>query len=306
MLLAYKGISSLRRYLDNHSEVSVLFLRAYRSRPPKDLAEISDSDGVLRALKPEAERLELIAADMIEAFEKFTKLVPFFNATFPKFDSSAPILAPFQVMYYCSSYLADCLPKLEPLHAKLVEQVFDAVKRKYGRQFSLARQKSKRGVVDKRSLPFLIEPGNILVQSDGAHMQAYEAASWLRNPSSYHAESAADPDRVASDFDKSDPDGSDSMKKSVLTYQVSVTYFSFDGEFRLEHKSLQVKLASTYDDDDVDINTLNVYPLDHASDAIRQDLHKRGAMLWKCRNHRLVNYNHDTGSLLENVMCLTF
>lgn len=305
-LQASQGIRSPSQYLDNHPEIAFVFFRTYNPRPPADASKLMDRDGVFRAAKPDTETLELVSPKMVDALAEFVDLVPDFETMFPTFDPNEVMSAPYQLIYYCDSSLDNVTPSLEPLHATLVHQLFDAVRKSFGRQFALTAIKAEKGLVTKQLAPFLVKPGDILVMVNGPRTQAYEALSWLSSTGSRYTDDIIIINNRGNDVKKEvyrsgKHDSEPAKTESELSFSVSVTSFEFDGLFHKKEESLSVKFVSNYDDDEIEINKLNLYPLKYAPEKIKERLARRGKMLWDCHHRRLVNYLAETESHLEDV-----
>ncbi|KAI1127367.1 P-loop containing nucleoside triphosphate hydrolase protein [Nemania abortiva] len=65
--------------------------------------------------------------------------------------------------------------------------------------------------------------------------------------------------------------------------------WSFDGTFRRRITTLHVTWPGG-PDDEIDINSLSIYPLKHATLEVKEQLERRGKRVWDCRHRAYVSY----------------
>jgi len=159
--------------------------------------------------------LALISERASTAVPKLQQSVTRFASRSPDFDPKESILAPYMFIYYR-------LPNLERTHrhcsaieTELLKQLVDSVQANGGEEFNEAKSYDARSVVSRKTMEYLIRPGNVLVQYSGTSATGFMAASWATES----AATASDSSKLALDFDNHIPSEDDAQPGENETQQ---------------------------------------------------------------------------------------
>ncbi len=291
-LRGHSPIPDVNGFLNRKPEVGFVVEKLYTPRHQKaDLERARAERTALPDPKPTSETIRIISVDMVEAFEAFRRTQPNFSEDFPDWDP-ANIPSPFLFwFYYRDSGTVNTLP--EP-SKRLMKLLVDWIEKNYGALYSEVREQSSRSVVSSSTMPFLIRPQDVLVSKQGMTLQGYVASSWARqivprvlNPRALQNTALVE-------------DG----KEISETWQVRAWSYGYDGQFYRNDSEINIVLkfdTEHYNTSEINITTLEVFPMRFASDDLHSLLSLRGDVIWKCRYKNLVSYEEDRDDGLYGV-----
>jgi hypothetical protein len=294
-------------YLDQHPEIAFVFYKDYKSEAPADRSKLETKDGVFRAPVPVRQSLSLISSSMRDAVERLVQSVPDFGEYFPHFDAAREIATPYLFMYYSIPYIPDILPDLDPLSRSLVEKLQKSIEDSHGYEYTSANLQFRKGLVARHLVKYLIRPGDVLVSPKGPSTQAYIALDWPTErepPIDGHPEDYEEYDRYRRrKMPRWRPEARPSGGRKFLRYEwmIPVWHWRFDGDFEMTQTQLTLRMKSTYEEEAVNINELNILPLEHGPRRWRKQLETRGEMFWKLRFKKFVSYSGHARGELNNV-----
>ncbi|KIX97702.1 uncharacterized protein Z520_06480 [Fonsecaea multimorphosa CBS 102226] len=306
-LSAGRSLRNIEDYLDRHPEVIYILHKDYDINRRFDDSEVVDKDGVFRTPKPFRESISLTSDLLLDAMEIFFKSIPDFDFYFPQFRVEDEIAAPYLPFYYALPYLEVAMAPLEELHRKLVRILTNSILNSHGEDYTKAKNLFDRGRVSQRYMQYLIRPGDVLVEGSGPMKQAFVAKSWLtehtRGNGGVRREDYADePYTMKSRREKGSKIGAPEIMYFVFSWSVKAWQWSYNGSFHQSSARRSIYMKVTFENDEVDIKDLNVFPLMYADRKIRQELELRGKMFWKCRFKHIVSYtgSQDDGLIFND------
>jgi hypothetical protein len=299
-------------YLEQHPELAFVFYKYYDSRAPASKTKIETKDGVFRAPVPIQQTLCFVSSHMVAAVEKFVSEVPDFGEYFPDFDPLDDAHAPYLFMYYSMPFMAEILPNLDPLSRNLLQGLRKTIDESHGWEYTSAKARARKGLVSRRLVKYLIRPGDVLVDIQGLDTQAYVALKWAE-------EEPPEDDGDREDYEEYDiarrkkppkrgskSQGKGTWKKLRYRWKVPVSSWRFDGCFEMHEEIIIIKMKVAYEDEEVSIDQLNIFPLDFAPKDLRSTLEWRGRMFWKLRHGKFVSYQQDEDGELSNVRSIDY
>lgn len=305
VLMGYNPIRNLDYFLDQHPEIAFAIYKEYSKNPPSDRSKIETTDGVYRPPTPSYEFLSLEAPAMLDAIEEFVQQVPNFGDYFPYFEPEGQILAPYFFMYYSTSFIPDILPKLEVSHQNLIKQLQTVIDKGYGYEYESAKLQAQKGMVARQHLKYLFRPGEVLVGKDSVGLQAYIATGWIDLSETVHEDAEYEhPDSVQRRrIPRYGPLANTKGNRKLKTYiwTVPAWRWEFNGIFEKRNVNLKVRMSIGYDEESVDIASLNVHPLKYAADGTKTLLERRGRTFWAARHRKFVAYIRSDDDELHNV-----
>jgi chemotaxis signal transduction protein len=306
VLRATNSVRNINYYLDQHPEIAFAIYKVYDSRP-RELSELETNDGVFRRPEPTKEILVFIADSMVEAVEEVIRQVPEFDKYFPSFNPEKKIPAPYLFMFYSQPFLPDILPELQTLSRTLMEKLSNYIDQSYGLEYEFARSSAAKKCVSSQLLKYLIQPGDILVDPTDPSPQAFIALDWAKEVTHMHEDEDENDNYDRSRRKHRSKLDSGNVQKSIrYSWTVSVTFWGFDGAFKL-HKGYQtIHMKVGYKGEIIPISQLNIVPLKYAPQHLEGMLMKRGCTFWKLRFRRFVTYHGDEYGELNSVRIIQF
>ncbi len=127
--------------------------------------------------EPFQEHIRLISSEMIEAMESFCQSLPNFSENFPDW-SPDNIPAPFLFWYHHRDI--EAVEALEESKRHLVKSLIMWIEKNYGDLYGKVKEQFSQGVVSSLTMPFLVQPQDVLVAHQGLTAQGYTSSSWAR------------------------------------------------------------------------------------------------------------------------------
>ncbi|ERF73697.1 hypothetical protein EPUS_00951 [Endocarpon pusillum Z07020] len=287
--------------------MAFVYYKYYNSEAPVNKSKIETKDGVFRTPKPTQQTLCFVSNHMVAAVESLVSEVPDFGVYFPHFDTLNDIQAPYLFMYYSLPFMPDILPKLDPLSRNLLQELQKTIDESHGWEYASANAKAGKGLVARHLVKYLIKPGDVLVDIQGLETQAYQALEWAE-------ELPPDDDGDREDYEDYDisrrkiplkrgpkSQSNDVRKKLRYKWRLPVSSWRFDGHFEMHKEVIFINMKVAYEDQEVPINQLSIFPLAFAPKGVRNTLEQRGRMFWKLRHGKFVSYQLDEDGGLSNI-----
>lgn len=237
----------------------------------------------------EHEQIELRSQRMVEAMQEFFRFHPDFTKDFPDFDIRAPIPAPY-MFWYTSRGTAD-LQRLSHPNQELMATLTSWITRNYEERYTNAKNHLENGVVTLRTMPFLLRPGDVLVWKGRGNTKAAITSSMMFEIS---------PPILYWDNSQmvgfgNNINGGTKRGEFSTTWRVDVWSYRFNGEFLRDKRCKEIKFKASSLDEEVEVSTLGVYPLNFADEGTRHQLETRGKTFWTCRRPNLVSHKGEEG-----------
>lgn len=205
---------------------------------------------------------------MTAAVSRFFNTIPNFHLDFPQVNEKDQLSGPFMWWFHCRGSYS--LANLEPKQARLVVQPIDSIEILYGDLYDKVTHGLASGKVSDWSLEYLVRPRAVLVcQTDDALLGCLAMKTIL-----------------------SVNEQEDRVSLSVRTRSII-----FDGKFRTKFQEHTIDIPK---DEEVDITSLDIFPLEYAESGMQGRLALRGSNFWKCRKQRFVAcHEHSTVSRIR-------
>ena len=94
---------------------------------------------------------------------------------------------------------------------------------------------------------------------------------------------------------------SDVKQNRDQLWKVEVWSWKFDGNFEKAPSSVQIKLSTAEEDQEVEIDSLNYFPIRYDKNETEEKLKSRGRMFWKCRKRFFAMYQEPGYGSFSNV-----
>lgn len=237
-------------------------------------------------LEPTREVIKLFSDDMIKAVELFEKEDEEAHKKLLSLSVEKEMSAPYPWWYHYrdNRNKISNLPKPE---AELIHLLTDWIDVNYSWRYDRVDDQLKRGVVSAASLPFLVQPGEVLVRRDAEGVEAFCATSWL-DKEKRNSEMQVPPE---------DPDWTllsvPSAKKSEWSWEVDAWSYVYSGGFYRVMRKLVINLDVATAETEIPIVDLDVFPLRFASQELRETLERRGKTFWNSRYGNYISYDHQ-------------
>lgn len=297
-LLSKVPINDVSGYLGQHPDITFVVAAFYT--PQKQKSEVIRAMRAKRVLprpKPTSETIKLRAPALIDAVDSFLALQPTISTDFPWFNEKGDIPTPYLFWYHHRSPTA--LDVLSAPHQKIMSLLTSWIEEHYAEIYDRVDDTLHRGVVTENTMPFLVKPGDVLVWKEKDELNAVIAKGWTCKKSPVAStQKATEKER---DY-KEEKTASKTMEWTVDSWR-----FAFDGKFdRIKHP-VDIVLDSDDPDEEIQIEELNVYPLDYAPARFKPILEERGKSFWRCRNQYLVSYeDHQSAQNVSTTSSFSF
>ena len=209
--------------------------------------------------------------DMVDAVQTLFASYPTLRMEFPKVHRDQQLESPFIWWYHCRKLHAGRNPR--SVESPLVAKLTDWIEINYAATYNAVDDQFRRGRVSGSSMEYFMRSGQVIVSDDNGLVRGYQAIS---RPT-LAEDTLHDRDEI-------------SAAKRQQRWNVRAQRLDYSGEFRCTSIQLPVKLETDTKDEEVDIASLAVLPLEHVSHDVRERLLRRGKMFWKCRDRQLVSY----------------
>ena len=296
-------------YLRQHPEIAFVYNSSYDSRTPGEISQITSEDGVFHTPRPFHQYLVFKSRDMIAAVEKLRREVPGFSSVFPNFDPARPIAEPYMFMYYSLPFLGQIRRHLTSLEGELMNQLLDSIKASHGKEYDDANRNMAKGMTSRKLIKYLIRPGDVLIQPRDPSGVVCMATDWVheapetfqRQPE-YH-ESGSDAFRHPY-YDPAWDVNRQASEIHASTCTISAWTLTFDGKFHKCRNDLKRTFEFAHVNEEIRIDSLNVFPLRFGTTEMRATLEQRGRTFWRCRYKHYISYQQVDRGHLNSVRSL--
>lgn len=286
--LCLKGNSPLANeaeYLKHRSDAAFVVYKHYQSGfQSKDVKEAMEEGSTMPDPVPVREVVQPHSEQMIAALDEFVSSHPSFKEKFPGWRSNNPINSPF-LFWYCYRSSGVLEGMAEP-HKKQMLLLAKWIDGHYSGMHAEVQSKFSAGYVSESTMPFFIQPGEVLVSKNGKGIQGHIAESW--------------PKEDLRTFG-SPPEYPNEPQKITQRWSVEVWSYKYDGKFYRSHSTLYINLEFDEDNLDVSIEKLNILPMRFGNDEFRTKLDRRARTMWVCRKRNLIAYKENSENDLAKV-----
>ncbi|KAI3326319.1 AAA family ATPase [Xylariaceae sp. AK1471] len=228
--------------------------------------------------KPTWVDIKLYSPAMKDAFKSFFERLRELNEELPEVDPERALESPFLFWYhYRSAKVLDSLPSGPQ---KLVKLLTDWIDNAYGEHYAQADEEFGRGVVTRKTIDYLICPGDIVISKFRERWRGYKSKGWLQE------------DKNLTPGD-SYSDSQDSVQEDDQDFILPSWRYDYDGQFWKASTNLPFHFKCRRKGEEIKITSLGTYPLRFADDDLKLRLEKQGKTFWLCRYKRLVSYQPD-------------
>ncbi|EWG38425.1 hypothetical protein FVEG_01636 [Fusarium verticillioides 7600] len=242
----------------------------------KDVRKAVAEGSTIPVPKPAREVVQPLSEQMIRELDEYVDSLPSFKEKFSGWRSKDPIESPF-LFWYCYRS-SGTLAGMEEPHRKQMLLLTEWIDRNYSEMYAEVETKFSEGHVSKTTMPFFIQPGEVLVSKNEKGIQGYMAESW---PVKLHSTT-------------SPPDYPNGAPKVSQAWSVKAWSYGYDGKFYRNSTTLYIDLKFDEDNPDVSIAKLNILPIRFGNSEFRTKLDRRGRTMWACRKRNLVAYKDTT------------
>lgn len=286
--LCLKGNSPLANeaeYLKHRSDAAFVVYRHYRSGfQSKDVKKAMEEGSTMPDPIPVREVVQPHSEQMIAALDKFVSSHPLFKEKFPGWRSNNPIDSPF-LFWYCYRSSGVLEGMAEP-HKKQMLLLAKWIDGNYSDVHTKAQSKFSSGYVSESTIPFFVQPGEVLLSKNEKGIQGHIAESW--------------PNKELSTFG-SPPEYPNEPRKITQRWSVNVWSYKYDGKFYRSHSTLYINIEFDEDNSDVSIEKLSILPMRFGNDEFRTKLDCRARTMWACRKRNLIAYKDNSENDLAKV-----
>ncbi|KAI1168284.1 hypothetical protein F5B18DRAFT_646814 [Nemania serpens] len=211
---------------------------------------------------PMSQNILLVSNDMIGAINAYFDQYPRFRSEYPEVIVEKQIRSPYVWWYHSRS--SDYHLGLRPQQAQLVKLVTDWIESNYAPSYKKVNNQLKRGRVSRWSLQYLIRPGQVVVSYHDGKAQGHIARGCPHTM----------------------------KRKAGQKWTIKTESVSYAGSFYWLVKNMDLEFEAGKRE--ININDLNVVPLEYATSEVRTTLEQRGSSWWKSRGRRLVSYQWNS------------
>ncbi|KAM0230508.1 hypothetical protein ACHAPO_009273 [Fusarium lateritium] len=274
----FRGNSPLgneSEYLKHRPDAAFVVYRHYDPTfQAKDVRKAREEGLTMPYPKPVREVIQPLSEQMVAALDVFVDLHPTFRDRFPDWVSSDPIDSPF-LFWYCYRTATDLQAMDEPHRTQMI-LLTEWIDNNYSKIHADVEDKFSQGYVSESTMPFFIQPGEVLVSMTEKGISGYIAESW--------------PSKVVANYTA--PSRPNGPRKMTQRWAVDAWSYGYDGSFYKDSTVLSLNLEFDEDKPDVSIAKLNVLPIRFGNRDFQTKLERRGRTMWACRGRNLIAY-HD-------------
>ncbi|KAF3065209.1 AAA family ATPase [Daldinia childiae] len=284
-------VRDIQSYLERNPEICFVVYRDF-SVPVSRKRGI---DHTLSVPKHDTEMIETTTADLTTTVTKFMSFYGFSTDVmgeigrtdapdrhFTDVDGSTELLAPYPAFYHASRQsMGPFLESLENPEKQQFQLLLDYVMSNFENEYDDAEKIIGSGRITKRYFQYLFKPGDVIVQKETDEARGLICSSWVTE------------DRIK-DGKRKTPG-----KASMIKYTIQARHWTFDGVFSHKSTHLKWEIDDNYNSK-LEINGLNICPLDYVDENLRAKLQRRGEWIWKCRTKQLVSYHEDENRQLHD------
>lgn len=324
-LIASMPVINVLDYIDRHPELLFLVFKDYVTDTYRDQATPTDEFYSLDVLPPpvsDTESILITSRDMRNAVEVLVEAYPDFYTVFPSHDFMEEIPAPYFFLFHMFPQWKENVSQLKIFDQGYVNTLFKYLQVVFVPIYEDTLKALASGKVSGKHIPFLVKPGDILVQL-GPVPQGFIATSWVKPVGTFHDKKKNSPsphkgrdgisrerlgrlyrkDAIGKSDSNTDKDGGADMKDPYGVWTVTGWNWVTNGGC-LYKNAVTLELYTNMSKTKVfNINEMDWFPLRYASDEIKELLLERGHKFWRCRTMQFVGYAPlaDSDDVLESV-----
>ncbi|KXH29519.1 hypothetical protein CSIM01_06252 [Colletotrichum simmondsii] len=269
------------RYIEKEKDISFAVFKYYSEEHQRDAVE--EARKFSRPLpdpEPAYQDILLTSEEMVKALEAFFALHSASLQDFPKVNTHDRLSAPFTWWYrHRRSSKIETLPRRQ---AELVNALVSQIEEAYATLYDNIDEQLSRGYVSNTSMEYLFRPGQVLISFTDGVPQGHIA---LSRPDP-HVDMDEWSDKSTSPKSKGRLGASE---KYLFAWTISSRTISYRGNFVREEHKLKIEFETETENQEIDISSLPVMPLEYTSQVLQEKLMRRGQTFWKCREKRLVS-----------------
>ncbi|KAI1390348.1 uncharacterized protein F4822DRAFT_233403 [Hypoxylon trugodes] len=268
-------------YLEKNPEVCFMVYRNYTSSTKTE----KDPGDVAPCPEHRSETIDLASEDFTATMMQFMNSQGFNIDTTEgssrgnnlRDNGSIELSAPYPAIYHTrGETLNPFLESLGPLQQEKLRLLVSYVTSQYGDEYDAVKKMTDDGKIMTRYLPYLFKPGGVVVQRTANEVRGFLCNSW-----------------ATPEFRRSPKETSSRKGEGRRHYFIKARCWTFDGVFSCKDSLLDWD-TDTQNDSVLEVEKLNIFPLEYASKGLKARLRNRGEWFWKCRTRHLVSY-HEGG-----------
>ncbi|KAH0432665.1 AAA family ATPase [Colletotrichum camelliae] len=269
------------RYIEKEKDISFVVYKCYSEDHQRDAVEEARKFwGPLPSPEPAQQDILLTSNEMVEAVKAFFALHPASRQEFPKVNTEDRLPAPFIWWYHHrkSSKIESLLHR----QAELISALVSHIEQAYAALYDNIDEQLSRGYVSNGSVEYLFRPGQVLVSFKDGVPQGHIAMS---RPYPHDADEPGDFPPGTTSKRRQGP-----SEKCLSQWNISSRSISYRGNFVRAEQKLMIEFEEGTENEEIDISSLPVMPLECTSQAVQERLIRRGQTFWKCRGKRVISY----------------
>ncbi|KIV87674.1 hypothetical protein PV11_03205 [Exophiala sideris] len=308
-------IANFDLYLEKNKDISFIVYRSFDPAPA--FASSGGRDLYLSPPQATSETIQLISQVLVEAIEEFLETREEYSGILQQFKSSSELQAPYLFMYHSRKDLDAIQANLSFRACQETSLLLGYINSRYGDRYATADALFARGKITSDHVPFIFQPGDILIHRKDGRYEAFLATDW---PSMCSIEDVSRLEKIAHHNEgQSTLHGAQEAMRPIRHRKNKFQSWSAkgwhwvlnDGGFQRQYETHQFDIEVLEADKrdiaptsralhiqekedlgarEMNITDLHVFPMKYADAQLVETLGKRGRTFWKCRNPRLVSY----------------
>ncbi|KAH7333074.1 hypothetical protein BKA65DRAFT_507096 [Rhexocercosporidium sp. MPI-PUGE-AT-0058] len=302
-------------YLEQHPSVAFIVYRHYdksqMTTAPESDGDVQKGDaGIAPEVQHTKESISIISQDLVLALSEFLKTIGGFTEIAHAISQYQEIPSPYLFIYHSRNvvhhYLGLIPDQRRNRMSCLLKYVHSTCRDEYQEVDALLQRRKIR----VQYIQYLFRMGEVVIERKDNSIRGICSSSEISN-SNVRKTWNEDDDLLAeyssilgsmlSRAEQWEKPKKKNSSCSIHTWKLSAWSWKFDGAFsrvKTSHE-LTLEVRDKQEQSEVDIDSLNLFPLSFADEATKALLQKRGEMFWKCRFKHLVSYRDEDNSALD-------
>lgn len=287
-------VTNFDLYLEKNKDISFIVYKTYLV--PQDISktqgardrqlsshDLNEAVVVNESIQPVNEALANAVEGLLGAKDEYASILR-------SFEQTSELTAPYLFVFHQrNEWDSSRFPLPESSHQQMA-MLWEYILQSQGAEYAAADSKISTGKITPQLLKYLFKPGQLLVQRKDGEIQGWMCEDWPE--AAWCIETASNMQDSTADAKKHER-----LKSHIEAnpkWRLDAWHWEFDGEFHRKTCTLSVFVgAENNREHGVPIDTLDIFPLEYASDAIFYQLRRRGRSFWECRKRALVSYRGD-------------
>lgn len=260
-------------YVEKQGDISFVIYKYYSVE--HQISELREAMKLMKPLpdpEPAHQHVFLVSDETKQAVRSFFDMDPAIRDEFPHLDEKKRLRSPYIWWYHTRK--THNIHLLEHRQSQLVSELTNWIEATYSPLYDKIDNQFSRGKVSPMSMRYLVRPGRVLVSNTGSTAQGYLAT----------ARPIGGKDVIPEDLRPRHE------KKDKWSWEVKGASLGYEGELHWKDSILKLALEGEFEDDEVDINSLDFVPLEYSNHEMQKLLERRGETFWRCRNRQLISY----------------